>query len=396
VGFFSEYFNLFMKQLGFNPGQIGLTALFGIPHLLVPLCLLFGEKLRARMIVAVFGTLAASVCCMLPLLSLVVPALQPTCYTKPYIAFKSASKAIQLRNGTVHSNYSSYAFRSNKNHFTSTKSLKAVQQHVFINSSVDITANNPSAFMIHQTISHLPLNSPLNTVSVHSKNSNPTRTRITDSKPHRSKPYLTSTHTPSIREVTSGHNGRMLSKDKIRLSVSMIYHSLRFNNTLTIQRMRPSNYSSNPAKPSSKTHNSQSSLSALFLILIISRSLTQFFDRIDLSLANLVTMTFIQGGNESYGIYRMWSYIAIALSLPSVAVLAWYIRINMCGVTKYGYFVAFIWDEELCSYFRWYLFLGSSLSTTRKKHSPGLELNLMFLMRTTFLCSYFSFMRDCV
>jgi hypothetical protein len=78
VGFFSEYFNLFMKQLGFNPGQIGLTALFGIPHLLIPLCLLFGEKLRARMIVAVFGTLAASVCCMLPLLSLVVPALQPT------------------------------------------------------------------------------------------------------------------------------------------------------------------------------------------------------------------------------------------------------------------------------------------------------------------------------
>ena len=57
-----------------------------------------------------------------------------------------------------------------------------------------------------------------------------------------------------------------------------------------------------------KTHNSQSSLSALFLILIISRSLTQFFDRIDLSLANLATMTFIQGGNESYGVYRMWSY----------------------------------------------------------------------------------------
>ena len=54
-------------------------------------------------------------------------------------------------------------------------------------------------------------------------------------------------------------------------------------------------------------------------------------------------MTFIQGGNESYGVYRTWSYIAIALSLPSVAVLAWYIRINMCGVTKYGYFVAFIW-----------------------------------------------------
>ncbi|CAB4031601.1 Hypothetical predicted protein, partial [Paramuricea clavata] len=57
---FSEYFNLFMEQLGFNPGQIGLTTLFGIPHLFIPLCLFFGEKFRARKIVAVFGTLAAS------------------------------------------------------------------------------------------------------------------------------------------------------------------------------------------------------------------------------------------------------------------------------------------------------------------------------------------------
>ncbi|CAB4027667.1 Hypothetical predicted protein [Paramuricea clavata] len=350
VGLFVECFNLFMKQLGFNPGQIGLTALFGIQHLLIPLCLLFGEKFRARKIVAVCGTLGASVCCMLPLLSLVVPALRPTCYTKPYIAFKSARKAIQLRNGTVHLNYSSYAVRSNKKHFTSTKSLKAVQQHIFINSSVDITANNPSAFMIHHTISHLPLNNPLKTVSVHSKNSNPTRTGITDSKPHHSKPYLTSTHTPSIQQASSRHNGQMFSKyskQKTRLSVSKIHHSSKFNNTLSTQRIRrssiPSNYSNNPAKPSSKTHNSQSSLSVLFLILIISRSLTQFFDRIDLSLANLATMTFIQGGNGSYGVYRMWTYIASALSIPCVSVLAWYIRINICGVEKYGYFIAFIW-----------------------------------------------------
>jgi hypothetical protein len=173
---FCEYFNLFMKQLGFNPGQIGLTALLGIPHLFIPLCLLFGEKFRARKTVAVFGTLAASVCCMLPLLSLV---LQPTCYTKPYTAFKSARKVIQLRNGTVDLNYSSYAIRSNKKHL-----IKALQQYTFINSSVDITANNPSAFMIHHTIYHLPLNnSPLNTVSVHTKISNPTRTRITKNTP---------------------------------------------------------------------------------------------------------------------------------------------------------------------------------------------------------------------
>ncbi|CAB4024782.1 Hypothetical predicted protein [Paramuricea clavata] len=339
VALFCEYFNLFMKQLGFNPGQIGLTTLFGIPHLLIPLCLLFGEKFRARKIVAVFGTLGASVCCMLPLLSLVVPALQPTCYTKPYIAFTSAKKAIQLRNGTVDLNYSSYAIRNNKKHFTSTKSLKAVQHHIFINSSVNITANNPSAFMIHHTISHLPLNnSPLNTISVHSQNSNPTGTRITGSKTHHSKPYLTSTNTLTL-QVLMSNNGRMFPKhpkDKTLLSVSKIHHSVRFNNTV-----KPSN----PVKPSSMTHTSLplAMLSALFVLLTVSRSLTQLFERVDLSLANLATITYIQGENASYGVYSMWAHIGCTLSIPSVAVLAWYIRINICGVEKYGYFISFIW-----------------------------------------------------
>jgi hypothetical protein len=313
VGLFVECFNLFMKQLGFNPGQIGLTALLGIPHLLIPLCLLFGEKFRARKIVAVFGTLAASVCCMLPLLSLVVPALQPICNSKPYVkqqSFLSINGSMHLRN------------------FTSNKSLEVIQQPIFTDLS-NSSANNPHA--------------------VHSNNSNP-RTRIADSKTHHPKPYLTSTHTPSIPQVAWGHNGQMFSKyskDKKRLPVSKIHRSFRFNTTLSIQRMRrsyvPSNYSGNPAKPSTKTHNSLSLLGALFALLTVSRSLTQLFERVDLSLANLVTITHIQGEKASYGLYRMWSHIGCTLSISCVAVLAWYIRINICGVEKYGYFIAFIW-----------------------------------------------------
>ncbi len=98
---FSEYFNLFMKQLGFNPAQIGLTTLPGLPQLFIPLYLMFGEKFRARNILAVFGTIGLSVCCMLPLLFLIVPALQPTCYSTTSIDSFNATRQDILRNGPV-------------------------------------------------------------------------------------------------------------------------------------------------------------------------------------------------------------------------------------------------------------------------------------------------------
>ena len=88
-------------------------------------------------------------------------------------------------------------------------------------------------------------------------------------------------------------------------------------------------------------------ISGLFLVLTISRSLTQFFQHINSCLANLATMTYLQGDRENYGIYPMWSHIASAFFIPSVAVLAWYIRINICGVINYGYFIAFIWGGVL-------------------------------------------------
>ena len=77
---YAEYFGLFKKQLGFNLTQIGLTSLLGVPQLFIPLYLMFGEKLRSRKIAAFFGTLGLSVCCVLPLLAVIIPALQPSCY----------------------------------------------------------------------------------------------------------------------------------------------------------------------------------------------------------------------------------------------------------------------------------------------------------------------------
>ena len=74
-----EYFNLFMKQLGFNSAQIGLTTLFGAQYLFIPICHLLGEKYRARNAVAIFGTLTQTLSSVLPLLVFVIPALLPSC-----------------------------------------------------------------------------------------------------------------------------------------------------------------------------------------------------------------------------------------------------------------------------------------------------------------------------
>ena len=96
INFYCEYFNLFMKQLGFNPAQIGFTTLMGLPNLLAPLYLLLGEKFRARKTVLIVVAVAFSVCCVLPVLSLIVPALQPKCYSKTLIdSFEVTQQAPQ-------------------------------------------------------------------------------------------------------------------------------------------------------------------------------------------------------------------------------------------------------------------------------------------------------------
>ena len=81
INFYGEYLNLFMKQLGFNPAQTGFTTHMGLPNLFAPLYLLFGEKFRARKTVLIVAAVALSVCCVLPLLSLIVPPLQPKCHS---------------------------------------------------------------------------------------------------------------------------------------------------------------------------------------------------------------------------------------------------------------------------------------------------------------------------
>ena len=103
VGIYCEYFSLLMKQFGFKADQIGLTTLLGLPPLLIPMCMWFGEKFRARKTLAFLGTLGAVVCCVLPLFPLIIPALQPTCYTVSRSIMKDSTEIEQaiFRDRTV-------------------------------------------------------------------------------------------------------------------------------------------------------------------------------------------------------------------------------------------------------------------------------------------------------
>ena len=77
---FMEYFNLYMKQFGFSPSQIGLTTLFGVFQLLVPLFGFLGDRFRARKLILTVLVTALFLITLAPLLPLVVPL--PTCFVK--------------------------------------------------------------------------------------------------------------------------------------------------------------------------------------------------------------------------------------------------------------------------------------------------------------------------
>ena len=77
---FTEYCNLYMKQLGLNPSQIGFTTLFGVMHLFLPLLGLLGDRFRARKLIFTAMTPVLFLTSLAPLFPLVVSL--PTCFAK--------------------------------------------------------------------------------------------------------------------------------------------------------------------------------------------------------------------------------------------------------------------------------------------------------------------------
>ena len=275
INFYGEYFNLFMKQLGFNPAQIGFTTLLGLPNLLAPLYLLLGEKFRARKALLVISAVAMSVCCVLPLLSFIVPPLQPKCYSKTSMDSFKPTQQSALKNAPPHLKYADNAVVSSKN------------------------------------IIHL---SPFN-------------------------------FTVSLRENLSANNGTIrandgASKQPTESKNNYSLHHLRTRNISTLTNA--SSHFENPTHLS-KIHHPQPWISALFFMLILSRSQLISLESTDMALANVVTMTYLREEKASYGAYYMWSHIGTAVSICLIAGLAWFIKIPICANEEFGYFMAFVW-----------------------------------------------------
>ena len=75
---FIEYFNLYVKQLGLSPSQIGFTSLFGVLYLSLPLVGFLGDRFRARKLIFTVSTAVVFLTTLAPLLPLVVSL--PTCF----------------------------------------------------------------------------------------------------------------------------------------------------------------------------------------------------------------------------------------------------------------------------------------------------------------------------
>ena len=281
INFYGEYFNLFMKQLGFNPAQIGFTTLMGLPNLLAPLYLLLGEKFRARKTVLIVAAVALSVCCVLPLLSLIVPALQPKCFWETSVnSFDTTQQAV-LRNAPVHVKYP-----NNTNIFK--RSVR------FSKDIIHISRSNLTTTLLRKNFR------TNNDVSLRA---NDASKQLSESKNNHSLHYLR-TNIPSLTKSSS-----------------------HFDNPTYV----------------SKIHHPQPWISALFITLILSRSQLVLLESTDIALANVATMTYLKDEKASYGAYYMWSHLGTAISICFIAGLAWFIKIPICEVEKSGYFMSFIW-----------------------------------------------------
>ena len=75
---YAEFSHLYMKQLGLNPRQIGMTNCFGVQQIFVSLVLLVGDRYRVRSLIIWIVSCLSVVNFLLPLLPIVVSL--PTCF----------------------------------------------------------------------------------------------------------------------------------------------------------------------------------------------------------------------------------------------------------------------------------------------------------------------------
>ena len=77
-------------------------------------------------------------------------------------------------------------------------------------------------------------------------------------------------------------------------------------------------------------------------MFIVSRTLLTFLQCITVSLSSLAAITFLGNERVKYGVYFMWAHVGTGIATFITALLAWAVRVNICGNRTYGYFASFL------------------------------------------------------
>ena len=83
-------------------------------------------------------------------------------------------------------------------------------------------------------------------------------------------------------------------------------------------------------------------MSRSYFVLIVSRTSLTFLQCIAVSLSSLAAITFLGNERVKFGVYFMWAHVGTGIVTFISALLAWAIRVNICGNRPYGYFASFL------------------------------------------------------
>jgi hypothetical protein len=144
---------------------------------------------------------------------------------------------------------------------------------------------------------------------------------------------------PAIFCLTSNKSIALTSGHSINSSV-LSQNSFPTNNLTN--KLGDSEQGTAPTNTEASYSESVPWLSKLFILMLLTRTAYEFPHRIVASLGDLATITYLKERRANYGAYYMWSHIGGGISIFTVAMLAWFIRINICGTENYGYFTMYI------------------------------------------------------
>ena len=122
--------------------------------------------------------------------------------------------------------------------------------------------------------------------------------------------------------------------------------------------------------------------SNLFIVVTISRSIMTIIECLIFALGSLATFTYLGNDRAKYGNYFTWRHVGACTLVVTAALIAWKVKIKLCGVEDYSYFASFILAALL------YMLSMISLPFFEFKYVTNRTINWMEIKGVVFNCHY--------